>query len=94
MGRCRTADWGGEQPSVPRTANRKDAPIIAFQTAPAPAPKQSCGRRPGGCDGWEADRRLRMRNAEWLTLTLIEATLVEATLVWITHRLRRFANVR
>jgi ABC-type transport system involved in cytochrome bd biosynthesis fused ATPase/permease subunit len=35
-----------------------------------------------------------MRNAEWLTLTLIEATLVEATLVWITHRLRRFANVR
>ena len=35
-----------------------------------------------------------MRNAEWLTLTLIEATLVEATLVRITHRLRRFANVR
>jgi hypothetical protein len=35
-----------------------------------------------------------MRNAEWLTLTLIEATLVEATLVGITHRLRRFANVR
>jgi hypothetical protein len=30
-----------------------------------------------------------MRNAEWLTLTPIEATLV-----WITHRLRRFANVR
>jgi hypothetical protein len=44
--------------------------------------------------GREADRRLRMRNAEWLTLTLIEATLVEATLVGITHRLRRFANVR
>jgi len=35
-----------------------------------------------------------MRNAEWLTLTLIEAAVVEATLVWITHRLRRFANVR
>jgi hypothetical protein len=40
-----------------------------------------------------------MRNAEWLTLTLIgvtliEATLIEATLVGITHRLRRFANVR
>jgi hypothetical protein len=35
-----------------------------------------------------------MRNAEWLTLTLIEATLAEATLVGITHRLRRFANVR
>jgi len=35
-----------------------------------------------------------MRNAEWLTLTLIEATLVEATLVGISHRLRRFANVR
>jgi hypothetical protein len=35
-----------------------------------------------------------MRNAEWLTLTLIPATLVEATLVWITHRMRRFANVR
>ena len=35
-----------------------------------------------------------MRNAEWLTLTLIEATLVEATLVRITHRLRRFANMR
>jgi hypothetical protein len=35
-----------------------------------------------------------MRNAEWLTLTLIEATLVEATLVGITHGLRRFANVR
>jgi len=40
-----------------------------------------------------------MRNAEWLTLTLIgvtliEATLIEATLVWITHRLRHFANVR
>jgi hypothetical protein len=48
----------------------------------------------GGGVGWEADRRLRMRNAEWMTLTLIEATLVEATLVWITHRLRRFANVR
>jgi allantoicase len=47
-----------------------------------------------GWHGWEADRRLRMRNAEWLTLTLIEATLVEATLVGITHRLRRFANVR
>jgi hypothetical protein len=30
-----------------------------------------------------------MHKAEWLTLTLIEATLV-----WITHRLRRFANVR
>jgi hypothetical protein len=28
------------------------------------------------------------------TLTLIEATLVEATLVWMTYRLRRFANVR
>jgi hypothetical protein len=28
------------------------------------------------------------------TLTLIEATLVEATLVWMTQRLRRFANVR
>jgi hypothetical protein len=40
-------------------------------------------------DGWEADWRLRMRNAEWLTLTLIEATLV-----WITHRVRRCANVR
>jgi hypothetical protein len=26
--------------------------------------------------------------------TLVEATLVEATLVWMTHRLRRFANVR
>jgi hypothetical protein len=39
--------------------------------------------------GWEADRQLRMRNAEWLTLTLIKATLVG-----ITHRLRRFANVR
>ena len=35
-----------------------------------------------------------MRNAEWLTLTLIEATLVEATLVGITYGLRRFANVR
>jgi hypothetical protein len=35
-----------------------------------------------------------MRNAEWLTLSLIEATLVEATLIWITHWLRRFANVR
>jgi len=35
-----------------------------------------------------------MRNAAWLTLTLIEATLVEATLVGITHRLRGFANVR
>jgi hypothetical protein len=35
-----------------------------------------------------------MHNAEWLTLSLIEATLVEATLVGITHRLRRFANVR
>jgi hypothetical protein len=46
------------------------------------------------CVGWEADRRLRMRNAEWLTLTRIEATLVEATLLWIIHRLRRFANVR
>jgi hypothetical protein len=44
--------------------------------------------------GWEADRRLRMGNAEWLTLTLIEATLVEATLVGITRRLRGFANVR
>jgi hypothetical protein len=30
-----------------------------------------------------------MRNAEWLTLTLIEATLLG-----ITHGLRRFANVR
>jgi hypothetical protein len=28
------------------------------------------------------------------TLTLIEVTLVEATLVWMTQRLRRFANVR
>jgi hypothetical protein len=28
------------------------------------------------------------------TLTLIEATLVEATLVRMTHRLRRFANLR
>jgi hypothetical protein len=28
------------------------------------------------------------------TLTLIEATLIEATLVWMTQRLRRFANVR
>jgi hypothetical protein len=28
------------------------------------------------------------------TLTLIEATLVEATLVWMTQRLRRFANMR
>jgi hypothetical protein len=44
--------------------------------------------------GWEADRRLRMRNAEWPILTLIEATLVEATLVRMTHRLRRFANMR
>jgi len=44
--------------------------------------------------GRKAGRRLRMRNAEWLTLTLIEATLVEATLVGITHRLRGFANVR
>ncbi len=49
--------------------------------------------------GWEADRQLRMRNAEWLTPTLIEATLIEvtlieATLVRMTHRLRRFANVR
>jgi hypothetical protein len=35
-----------------------------------------------------------MRNAEWLTPTLIEATLIEATLVRMTHRLRRFANVR
>jgi hypothetical protein len=35
-----------------------------------------------------------MRNAEWLTLTLFEATLVEATLVGITYRLRRFASVR
>ena len=47
-----------------------------------------------GLVGWKADRRLRMRNVEWLTLTLIEATLVEATLVRITHRLRRFANMR
>jgi ABC-type transport system involved in cytochrome bd biosynthesis fused ATPase/permease subunit len=35
-----------------------------------------------------------MRNTEWLILTLIAATLIEATLVGITHRLRRFANVR
>ena len=42
-----------------------------------------------GLVGWKADWRLRMRNAELLKLTLIEATLV-----WKTHRLRRFANVR
>ena len=47
----------------------------------------------GKCE-WEADRQLRMRNAEWLTPTLIEATLIEATLVRMTHRLRRFANMR
>ena len=35
------------------------------------------------------DWRLRMCNAEWLTLTLIEAILVGTT-----GRLRPFANVR
>jgi len=35
-----------------------------------------------------------MRNAEWLTLTFIEAAVVEETLAGITHRLRCFANVR
>ena len=39
--------------------------------------------------GLEADWRLRICNAEWLTLRLIEATLI-----WITHRLGRFTNVR
>jgi allantoicase len=62
--------------------------------APAKGRTAALGRHQTNSFGWEADRRFRMRNAEWLTLTLIEATLVEATLVGITHRLRRFANVR
>ena len=71
------------------------APMPASQTSGTVVPKRSfMGAAANGWVGWEADRRLRMRNAEWLTLTLIEATLVEATLVGITHGLRRFANVR
>jgi hypothetical protein len=30
MGRCKTAESGGEQPSVPRTANGKDAPMAVI----------------------------------------------------------------
>jgi hypothetical protein len=53
-----------------------------FRTPSAPETLQESG--PAASDA----------NAEWLTLTLIEAALAEATLVGITHRLRRFANVR
>ena len=66
------------------------APIIATQAPWAPN-LRSGHLLPdfGGGVGWDADRRLRMRNAGLLTLSLIEATLI-----WITRRLRRFANVR
>src|SRR6476660_7624437 len=77
---------GAERPYAARTR---------MLVAPRPGPPSAGAlkadvrqRCPADGLGWDADGQLRMRNAEWQTLTLDEATLVG-----MTRGLRRFANV-